>query len=541
MLLIFGNPKNNLLKHFITLKNLIPNYKKVINQQVLLNDDYKLIQSYLLNNFNIQSSIDSDIVNPYSRDWSNIPGNADMLIKPKNSKECSIIFQLCYKNKIPITLSAGKTNLTGSATPKGGIILSIEQLSNPGIHVDNNLKEVTCPVGIPLEDVRKKVLEDSKKKLYYPVDPTSRNDAFVGGTIACNASGFMPGEKGATRYWVNEVEFLFPCGYYINARRGDYISKDGNFKFNIDDKEINFPIPTYKRPKIKNASGPYSSDSGEVDFVDLIIGSEGIFGMILSCKLKLADRPKDYLELFLCLENEEKAIDFHDFLFDCFKGDMSKISALEYFGYNSQTYMKHRNFLFKSSSDVGIYIQIPIHKETVESKSIEWIDLINRFDSSIDIDSIIVLNDPLNWKKFFEARHSIPDNALTKTRELGGVSIITDAIVPPENYRKYLQLIHKKLQEANIEYLLFGHLGDCHLHFHLIPTDSQDDNCLEIYDYMIDLSTELGGVYSAEHGTGKRKRNDFRKCYGEKAVEMVRQSKLVVDPDLILNRGNVFN
>ena len=58
---------------------------------------------------------------------------------------------------------------------------------------------------------------------------------------------------------------------------------------------------------------------------------------------------------------------------------------------------------------------------------------------------------------------------------------------------------------------------------------------------MIDLSSELGGVYSAEHGTGKRKRNDFRKCYGDEAVEMVRQSKLAVDPHLILNRGNVFN
>ena len=63
---------------------------------------------------------------------------------------------------------------------------------------------------------------------------------------------------------------------------------------------------------------------------------------------------------------------------------------------------------------------------------------------------------------------------------------------------------------------------------------------MEVYDYMIDLSTELGGVYSAEHGTGKRKRNDFKKCYGIKAVEMVKQSKLSLDPDLLLNKGNIF-
>ena len=58
---------------------------------------------------------------------------------------------------------------------------------------------------------------------------------------------------------------------------------------------------------------------------------------------------------------------------------------------------------------------------------------------------------------------------------------------------------------------------------------------------MIDLSSELGGVYSAEHGTGKRKRNDFKKCYGIEAVKMVKKSKKALDPNLLLNKGNVIN
>ena len=98
-----------------------------------------------------------------------------------------------------------------------------------------------------------------------------------------------------------------------------------------------------------------------------------------------------------------------------------------------------------------------------------------------------------------------------------------------------------KLQNEKIEYLLFGHLGDCHLHFHLIPSKKQDQLCLDIYDYMIDLSAQLDGVYSAEHGTGKRKRNDFKKCYGIKAVQMIRASKLAIDPDFLLNKGNVID
>ena len=525
------------MHNIIQTKPLLNTYNTIfVNPQSI----YKDLHDYFIKE-DIISSLDDDIINPYTKDWSNIQGYASLLVQPKSSFECAIILRACFENKIPITVSAGKTNLTGSATPKGGVVLSISNLKEPKILVDQIKKEVLSPVGITLETLRDEVLKCTKNKLYYPVDPTSRHDAYVGGTISCNASGFIPGERGATRYWVKEIELILPCGNYIRAKRGQYISKEGSFELDINNEQVILPVPKYKRPDIKNASGPYSSENGEIDFVDLIIGSEGLYGIIISCKLKLEERPKEYLELFLSLNSEIKAIDFHDFLYNHFDGKMSKISALEYFGYNSQKYMKHRKFLFKNEQDVGIYIQIPIYHSTIDEKSHKWIELISKFDNSIDMDNVIVLNDPLNWKKFFEARHSIPDNALSKTRQLGGVSIITDTIVPPENYRQYLSLIHEKLQNANIEYLLFGHLGDCHLHFHLIPTGKQDEKCMKVYDYMIDLSAEFGGVYSAEHGTGKRKRNDFKKCYGSEAVEMVKQSKLAIDPNLILNRGNVFN
>ena len=74
----------------------------------------------------------------------------------------------------------------------------------------------------------------------------------------------------------------------------------------------------------------------------------------------------------------------------------------------------------------------------------------------------------------------------------------------------------------------------------MIPTQSQQQKALEIYKYIITKSAELGGVYSAEHGTGKRKHNDFIECFGNKGVQQVKKAKVAVDPYLLLNRGNVF-
>ena len=57
------------------------------------------------------------------------------------------------------------------------------------------------------------------------------------------------------------------------------------------------------------------SSNDEIDLVDFIIGSEGIYGLVVSCKLGLAIRPKDYLKLFIRLKNEKKAISFHNYLY----------------------------------------------------------------------------------------------------------------------------------------------------------------------------------------------------------------------------------
>ena len=528
-------------KSEIKVVNILQNHiKNIYDLSQSWNGDFENLDSFFKSQ-NINSSYDIDIIEPYFKDWSNMEGFADLLVRPKNNIECAIILKTCYTCNILLTVSAGKTNLTGSATPRGGVILSTSLMTEPNIKLDLNNKDASSPVGIPLETFRNKVLELSNHALYYPADPTSRNDAFVGGTLSTNASGFVPGEKGATRYWVKEIEFLLPNGDLIDIKKGQYISNNGVFTLEYDDKSIQLTIPTYKRPKIKNASGLYSDVNGKVDLIDLIIGSEGILGIITSCRLGLDNNPKNKLELFISLQNESEAIHFHDFLNNYLNDDLSQITAMEYFGYNSQNYMNHKEFLFSNEDDVGIYLQIPIYNESMDSKIEEWTKIFQSFNAEIDLDKIIVLNDPGNWNKFFEARHSIPDNALTKTQRLGGVSIITDTIVPKDKFRLYLEKVHTKLKKSNIEYLLFGHLGDCHLHFHLIPTKKQEKESLEIYDYLIDLSSKLGGVYSAEHGTGKRKRNDFKKCYGTEAVEMVKKLKNTIDPNNYLNRGNLIS
>ena len=161
----------------------------------------------------------------YERDYSNMPGHANSVCHPANEQECAIILNYCNQSKIPITIAAGRTNLNGSATPIGGMVMAMNKMIAPKPKINIKLQSITAPVGIYLEEMRTAVLNQSQKKLYFPVDPTSRNDAMVGGTISCNASGFMPGPQGAMRHWVDSLDFLTPMDSKFHAKEDNIFQK----------------------------------------------------------------------------------------------------------------------------------------------------------------------------------------------------------------------------------------------------------------------------------------------------------------------------
>jgi len=502
--------------------------------------DLESLAAFLRDEFNFDLVLDQDLIEGYVADSSNLTGRAEALARPASERECAIILSSCFKSGTPCTISAGKSNLTGSATPEGGVLLSMVRMLAPEPKIDADAMSVSCPVGMILEDLRNIVLEKTFGRMMFPVDPTSRADAAIGGAIACNASGFTPGQAGSMRGWVESIDFLLPNGLKISASRGQYISRNGRFVLSHKDQKQEFPVPCHRYPAIKNASGPFSSPDGCLDFVDLVVGSEGIFGLVTRCTLSLKPCPKSYLDLFFSLPKEKDAIDFLEVLQGRFAGDLSGFSAVEYFGSNCRRYMDHEARLFRGGNQVAVYLQIPIEKQSPQDAALQWLELLTGSVLRIEADSIILIQSERDRALLIDARHSLPANSLEVVKRYGTYTIMTDALVPPDNFRDFLSYTHNLINSEGIEYVSFGHLGDCHLHFTLLPDKSQLERATKIYDAIIAKSAELGGVYSGEHGTGKRKRADFLACYGPEAVHELRKSKAAVDPHFLLNRGNVI-
>ena len=495
------------------------------------------LSRFLAEAFGLDLATDPDIVVGFASDESHLPGSAAGVCRPRTRRDVAIVLRACFRCGMPVTICSGRSNLTGSATPEGGILVSLASMEEPSFAVDEAARTVVAPVGMFLEDMRKAVLAATEGRLAYPVDPTSRAEATVGGSIACNASGFTPGTAGATRDWVERVEVVLPCGTLVAARRGACVSQDGVFRLEADGAMREIPVPRFPRPDVKNAGGPFSAVDGAMDFVDFIVGSEGIYGAVVAATLRLAPKPETFLDLFFSLPSEAAAIDFRLRLEDELGGTLSGLAACEYFGVNCRRYMDHESRFFSGDNPVAAYLQVPAAAAEADALAEAWFERLCGL--GVDPDAILLLDNDRDRSLFLEARHSMPANSLEVVNRRGTFTLMTDTVVPRDRFAEFLAFAHALLAENAIDYLAFGHLGDCHLHFSMMPERSQLEDATRVYETIVAKSAALGGVYSGEHGTGKRKRADFAACNGERGVEDVRRTKAALDPAFLLNRGNV--
>ena len=104
-----------------------------------------------------------------------------------------------------------------------------------------------------------------------------------------------------------------------------------------------------------------------------------------------------------------------------------------------------------------------------------------------------------------------------------------------------MALYREGLERLGLENVIFGHIGDNHLHVNIIPRTAEEyEKGRNLYQEWACKVVKVGGTVSAEHGIGKLKREMLEEMYGPKAIEEMRELKRCFDPLGLLNRGNLF-
>jgi len=98
------------------------------------------------------------------------------------------------------------------------------------------------------------------------------------------------------------------------------------------------------------------------------------------------------------------------------------------------------------------------------------------------------------------------------------------------------------MKKENLQMILFGHIGENHLHFNFFPKDANEKiKVWQLYEDCVKKGISLGGTVSAEHGIGKIKHKWLQLMYGEKAIKEMVGIKKLFDPYCILCLDNIFS
>ncbi|MBI5807580.1 MAG: FAD-binding oxidoreductase [Ignavibacteriales bacterium] len=470
----------------------------------------------------------------YLSDASNFKGNASAVYIPENETELIELIKSFNQTKTKVTISGNGTGLTGGRVPLDGVILSLEKL-NKIIELNEKEKYVVVQSAVILKDLQEFV---ESKKLFYPPDPTERN-CFIGATVATNSSGARTFKYGPTRNYVLSIKVILPTGETLIINRGK--EKAIGFEATLITNErriISFSIPKFDMPQTKNAAGYFCKEN--MDLIDLFIGSEGTLGVITEIKLKLIEYNENVFSCIIFFENENDAFNFIDESRDLSLNSSSVIDArgIEFFDHHTLNYLRN-DFANVPDNCCAVWIEQEILNNEEEING-AWFDLISKHNANVDL--VWIAFDKKEEEKFKEFRHAIAwkVNEIVARRNLRKVG--TDVAVPLENFRQFYSWMKNLVEQNSIEYVVYGHLGNCHPHLNMIPKDENEfELSKKLYSLICKEAVRLKGTVSAEHGIGKSKRDYLLMMYGENVVREMANLKLVFDPNKILNIGNIFD
>ncbi|KAF5032617.1 hypothetical protein DSECCO2_615410 [anaerobic digester metagenome] len=117
----------------------------------------------------------------------------------------------------------------------------------------------------------------------------------------------------------------------------------------------------------------------------------------------------------------------------------------------------------------------------------------------------------------------------------------TDMSVPDDKLKEVMKMYNEDIQKNNLHAVIFGHVGNNHLHVNTIPRNMEEyKKGKELYLTWAEKIAAMGGAVSAEHGVGKLKVPFLQKMYSYEELDEMRSIKKLFDPDQLLNRGAVF-
>lgn len=170
--------------------------------------------------------------------------------------------------------------------------------------------------------------------------------------------------------------------------------------------------------------------------------------------------------------------------------------------------------------------------------------VVARLDGLTDLGVPVTFSaDPVARARAWQVRKGLY-TAVAGARRPGSTALLEDIVVPmPALTQTVRDLGELCAGHGYRDSVIFGHAKEGNLHF-MIDPDLRDPDQISVLaaftEELVDLVLSVDGSLKAEHGTGRAMAPFVERQYGPELYDVMKQVKLLLDPDGVLNPGVII-
>ena len=422
----------------------------------------------------------------------NLPG---AVVLPKTTEEVIAVVRFCAKHNLPIIPRGAGTSLSGTVLAgTGGVMITLTRM-NRILNLDFRNRRALVEAGCVNAWVTNAV---KSRGLLFAPDPSSQSACTIGGNVATNSGGPHTLKYGVTTNHILGFEVVLPDGEVVWLGT----EPDGG------------------------------EDVEGFDLRGVVIGCEGMFGIVTRVLLRLVRAPQAYKTMLGIFETVDQA-----------SQTVSDIIAAGIL----PGAMEMMDQLITQAVEAAYHFGFPLDAGAV--LIVELDGLAAGLDRQAERVIEICKQNGAREVRMAKTDQERADLWKCRKRAFGAIGrlspnfITQDGVVPRSKLPEMMRFIRQCSEKYRLRIPNVFHAGDGNIH-PLVLYDERDPDqirrALAASHDMLDKCIEFGGSVTGEHGIGVEKIDFMARQFSPDDLDAMRMLRRVFDPEGRCNPHKMF-
>ena len=415
-----------------------------------------------------------------------------LAVLPRTTAQVSAILNWCHAQGVKVVPRGSGTSLSGGALPLADAVLLGMARFNRVLEIDYADRLVVVQPGVTNLAVTQAVAGEG---FYYAPDPSSQIACSIGGNVAENSGGVHCLKYGLTTHNVLGVEMVLMDGEVVRL-------------------------------------GGRAPDAQGLDLLGVVVGSEGLLGVVTEVTVRILPRPETVRALLIGFPSVEQA---GQCVADVIAAGIipAGMEMMDRPAIHAAEAFVHAGYPL----DVEALLIVELDGPAAECAHLtEEVQAIAARNGSA---SCRVSASDAERIAFWAGRKA----AFPAVGRISPDYYCMDGTIPRRRLPEVLSRMEVLSAQYGLKVANVFHAGDGNLHPLILYDANQAgelDRAEEFGAEILKLCVEVGGVLTGEHGVGVEKRDLMPVMFSEVDLAHQQRIKCAFDPELLLNPGKVF-